>query len=169
MQVDLNISLIHVLRNPYDMVATTSLRAIAAQAPTLLAMNSSSPAGRIALSTVVVDAPDVVDYATEVFVQRAEALLRLRDCVLRRARGCQHLRWLDLGFEALVAAPDPALRALCEFLALPCPPLYRRRAAAAVSSTLTAPRRRLRWPPPAVAAIAALLRHTPWRAQGYQL
>ena len=43
-----------------------------------LSMNSSSPAGRIALSTVVVDAPDVVDYATEVFVQRAEALLRER-------------------------------------------------------------------------------------------
>lgn len=104
---DVPYSALHIVRNPYDMIATVALFH-ASSDPDLFKVNASL--------TNKFDRPTMLGFATNVVLTKAAAVKAMtQDC---------HLKLLEVHLEDLISTPATVIWRICEFLSVPCDDSY---------------------------------------------
>lgn len=105
--VDLPFSAVHVVRNPYDMIATVALY-----------QASSDPNNARVNATVTnkFKRLSFLEMATDIVLTKAAGVKAMTDTC--------HLNVLEIHLEDLISSPGEVLLNMCEFLGVPCPDEY---------------------------------------------
>ena len=141
------IHVIHVVRNPFDIIATALHYKSDAGIPhKLLQSNSSTPA---------------LDYDKTLMVRRLQKTFDLSEAVINITRTC-NVKILHVYIEDFVKDPKSAIQSICDFLALECSAEYLQQCSDKAFKSVSRTRDLLVWPPRTRAKVEKMMKKFPF-------